>query len=105
MLVTLCAISEAKKIVKGYEKCKVEVYPTTVKAIAGLNAVALSLWGDKGEPFLRAEQVDALVFGHEERGLKLSTQKACKAVVHLGPKSSEPMRATQAAAYALGVMA
>ena len=101
---TVHAISDAKKIVKGHEKCKVDVYKTTKQAIEGLDAVAFSLWGDKHETYLKKNKVDALVFGNEERGLKLDSQKACKAVVHLGPKSSEPMRATQAAAYALGIM-
>ncbi|MFC2174965.1 TrmH family RNA methyltransferase [archaeon] len=102
---TLQALQEAKSIVKGHEKTKVMTYKTTLEAIKDRKAVALSLWGDKGEDFLKKEKVDALVFGNEERGLKLSTQKACAGVVHLGPRSSEPMRACQAAAYALGVMA
>ena len=101
---TLHALQEAKKIVKGHEKTKVITYQHTVDAIRGKNAVALSLWGDKGEEFLRKETIDAIVVGNEERGLKLATQKDCKAVVHLGPKSSEPMRASQAAAYAFGVI-
>ncbi|MCK4326858.1 MAG: hypothetical protein KAW41_00090 [Candidatus Diapherotrites archaeon] len=102
---TLHALQEAKSIVKGHEKTTVMTYKTTLEAIKDRKAVALSLWGDKGEGFLKKEKVDALVFGNEERGLKLSTQKTCVGVVHLGPRSSEPMRSCQAAAYALGVMA
>lgn len=102
---TLHALQEAKQIVKGYEKTTVTTYKTTLDAIRGLNAVAFSLWGDSDERVLRELHAEALVFGNEERGLKLSTQKACKAVVHLGPRSSEPMRASQAAAYAMGVLA
>jgi len=101
---TLHALQEAKNLVKGHEKTTVTTYKHTKDAIAGLDAVAFSLWGDKGEEWLSKNHVDALVFGNEERGLKLSTQKECKAVVHLGPRSSEPMRASQAAAYALGVL-
>ncbi len=103
---TLQALQEAKKIVKGHEKTKVMTYKTTLQAIRGRKAVAFSLWGDKSEEWLKkSPEINALVFGNEERGLKLSSQKECVGVVHLGPKSSEPMRATQAAAYALGVMA
>ncbi len=101
---TLHALEEAKSIIKGHEKTKVMTYKHTADAIAGLDAVALSLWGDKGEKWLSKSGAQALVFGNEERGLKLSTQRQCKAVVHLGPRSSEPMRASQAAAYALGVL-
>ena len=44
------------------------------------------------------------LFGNEVKGLRLETKKKCKAVIRLGPKSSEPLRASQAAAYALGVI-
>jgi len=102
---TLHALQDAKAIVKGHEKTQVTTFRTTLDAIKGRKAAAFSMWGDSDEKWLKTSGVDALVFGNEERGLKLSTQKACAGVVHLGPHSSEPMRATQAAAYALGVLA
>jgi len=101
---TVHALQDAKAIVKGHEKTEVTTYRTTLDAIQGRKAAAFSMWGDSDEKWLKTSGVDTLVFGNEERGLKLSTQKACVGVVHLGPHSSEPMRSTQAAAYALGVL-
>ncbi|MBN3037684.1 MAG: hypothetical protein JW834_04540 [Candidatus Diapherotrites archaeon] len=103
---SLHAVQEAKGIVKGHEKMSVQVFRTTEQAVGDMDAIAFSLWGKEDESCLKKLSGPvALVFGNEERGLRLSTQKACKAVVRLGPKSSEPMRASQAASYALGVMA
>ncbi len=82
------------------------------KQIKNLNEVkdyfliGFSLWGkDPEKSLLKTSQKRLLLlFGNEERGLLKETMDSCSLVIHLGPKSSEPMRANQAAAYAVGIL-
>lgn len=97
-------ISQAKKLFKSNK--------TNYKQIKSINEVkdyfliGFSLWGKDSEKSLFKAKAGKilLLFGNEERGLLKETMDSCKLVVHLGPKSSEPLRANQAAAYAVGVL-
>jgi tRNA G18 (ribose-2'-O)-methylase SpoU len=53
---------------------------------------------------LKKDQNYLLIFGNEDRGLLKSTMDKSKFVIKIGNKSSEPLRATQAAVFALGYL-
>ncbi len=97
-------ILQAKKLFKSnktnYKQIK------SIGAIKDYFLIGFSLWGKDSEKSLfkvNASKI-LLLFGNEERGLLKETMDSCNLVVHLGPKSSEPMRANQAAAYAVGIL-
>ncbi len=96
------AVNDAKDVVKGWRKANLVVS----EGLGDMdNAVGFSLWGTKTEEDLKKIKAPVtFLFGNEVKGLRLSTKNKCKAVVRLGPESSEPLRASQAAAYALGLI-
>jgi tRNA(Leu) C34 or U34 (ribose-2'-O)-methylase TrmL len=65
--------------------------------------IGFSMWGkDTLESLTKvSNKKKLLIFGNEKRGLLKSTMESCFKVIKIG-SSSEPLRATQAASFALG---
>jgi len=119
--VVLALLQHAKAIMKGWQKTQIEVLPTLAEAIQDTIPLGFSLWSHKNEYtlFQYLQQLFdtsisephpglpplALVFGNEQEGLSLQARKLLPQRVHLGPPSSEPLRASHAAAYVLGILA
>ncbi|MFX1250338.1 MAG: TrmH family RNA methyltransferase [Promethearchaeota archaeon] len=107
-------LEEAKKRAggRGFQKVRIATYQSISKAVAGTKAYGFSLWTGKNEHDLKEifrNWVDSphkisLVFGNEKAGLSLETRQQLRKIFHLGPSSSEPLRASQAASYILGLM-
>lgn len=98
------AINDAKKIFKSNK-----INYTTISDLKEINdyyLIGFSLWGKENEKSLLdvKENKIMLLFGNENRGLLKETLDSCNKTVYLGPKSSEPLRANQAAAYAYGIL-
>jgi tRNA(Leu) C34 or U34 (ribose-2'-O)-methylase TrmL len=80
---------------------------TVVKDIdaikANYNVIGFSMWGKNPISSLveNNNKKILLIFGNERRGLLKSTMEICSKVIKVG-SSSEPLRATQAASFALG---
>ena len=69
--------------------------------------ISYSLWGKDNIDVLKEYHNKKMlfIFGNEKRGLKKSTMDLSQRVISIGNKqSSEPLRATQAAAFALGYL-
>lgn len=105
------AYDQSKKLSKAEKSNKIQVH--LINSITELNnktLIGFSLWGkqtDKDIVSLRPKLKNknlAIIFGNEFRGLKSKTIKECEYVFHLGPKSSEPFKANQAAAYFLALL-
>ena len=70
-----------------------------------------SLWGDspiadlnkKIQSSVQSSTEILFLFGNEETGLPLWIREKIP-IFHIGQKASEPLRASQAAAYAFGMM-
>lgn len=97
-------INNAKKLFKS-NKINYKII-SNLKQIKDYYLIGFSLWGKESEKalFKVKENKIMLLFGNETRGLLKDTLDACEKTIHLGPKSSEPMRANQAAAYAYGIL-
>ncbi len=97
---------------RGFQKVRIKTYQSISKAVAGTKAYGFSLWTGKNEYDLKKVFRDwfdslhkiSLVFGNEKAGLSLETRQQLREIFHLGPHSSEPLRASQAASYILGLM-
>lgn len=65
--------------------------------------IGFSMWGKDSLDSLvkNKEKKKLLLFGNERRGLLKKTMDDCNKIIKIG-SSSEPLRATQAAAFALG---
>ncbi len=65
--------------------------------------IGFSMWGkDPLETIIKnKEKKKLLLFGNERRGLLKKTMDQCNKIIKIG-SSSEPLRATQAASFALG---
>lgn len=97
-------IEKAKKLFKS-NKIKYTII-SDLRDIKDYYLVGFSLWGKESEKALlniNSEKI-MLLFGNENRGLLKETLDCCNKTVYLGPKSSEPLRANQAAAYAYGIL-
>ncbi len=97
-------ILDAQKLFKS-NKIKYKII-SDLKEIKDYYLIGFSLWGKENEKSLLTinENKIMLLFGNENRGLLKETMDACNKTVYLGPKSSEPLRANQAAAYAYGIL-
>ena len=103
-----------KTFFKGISKISYQIVPsldellrkTTIDKFFGF-----SLWGIN--PIDNLQQMISLqknnigelffVFGNEDKGLPLSVREKIS-MFHIGQKASEPLRASQAAAYAFGIL-
>lgn len=109
----------AKKIIKGWNKTKIFVIESLSEIIDSNDIIAFSMWSKRGERELK-EYISALnneylikkrnklglLFGNEMSGLTYEARKLIHPnIFHLGPSSSEPLRASQAASYVLGLIA
>jgi len=97
-------IEKAKKIFKSNK-----INYTLINSLAKINdyfLIGFSLWAKDSEKTLKeiTPEKICLLFGNENRGLLKETLDACEKTIYLGPKSSEPLRANQAASYALGIL-
>ncbi len=101
-------------IFKGISKVKYRVVPSLTKILQENEKEGIfgfSLWGS--EPIINLPKVIAstgkntrelfFIFGNEETGIPLAVRKLVK-MFYIGNKASEPLRASQAAAYALGLL-
>jgi hypothetical protein len=97
-------INDAKKIFKS-NKINYTII-ADLKEIKEYYLIGFSLWGKESERALQSinENKIMLLFGNENRGLLKETLDSCNKTVYLGPKSSEPLRANQAASYAYGIL-
>ncbi|MFH1588756.1 MAG: TrmH family RNA methyltransferase [Candidatus Diapherotrites archaeon] len=99
---------EAGEKVKSIKSKKViaEIHAKLINAIENYYSIGFSLWGKNSEKELinLKHKKTALVFGNEKKGLSLESRKAVNLLVHLGPNSSQPMRSSQALAYALALI-
>lgn len=66
--------------------------------------IGFSMWGKDGIESLttKSDKKKLLLFGNERRGLLKASMDKCNKIIKIGASSSEPLRATQAAAFALG---
>jgi len=105
-------MKKAKEIAAGHSKAKIILVGSN-KEILDLreqkyNLIGFSLWSHKSEKqFLqiisnRSERL-LLIFGNEDDGIPGTLREQLK-LFHLGPHSSEPLKASQAACYALGLI-
>ncbi|MHA1976889.1 MAG: TrmH family RNA methyltransferase [Candidatus Hodarchaeales archaeon] len=111
-----------KKVVEQVESTYFKgISKVTFEIVASLNSLlqeneensfyGFSLWGS--HPISELPEMTAshgentekifFVFGNEENGLPLEVRKLIP-MFHIGDKASEPLRASQAAAYALGIL-
>ena len=103
------AISEFKSL-NSFEKADVEIIQFSDDLKKDYVLVGFSLWGkDKVSSLYSLNSGTKnkkllFLFGNEKRGLKKSTMDICDKVIKIGDASSEPLRATQAAAFALGYL-
>jgi serine/threonine protein kinase len=97
-------INNAKKLFKS-NKSKYNII-SNLNEIKDYYLIGFSLWGKESEKSLLEinQKKIMLLFGNENRGLLKETLDACNKTIYLGPKSSEPLRANQAAAYAYGIL-
>jgi len=103
------AIDGAKKIFKSFKSGKVilKEFKSVEKAVEGFEPVAFTMWPTKNELSLDAVLNDpdkkiALIFGNEKEGLSFSTRRLVWKQFKLPTLSSEPLTASQAAAFVLG---
>lgn len=108
----------AKKIVKGWNKTDIKIIEDIKPIIESNSVIAFSMWTKKGEKSLKEFIVAfdkktlvnsgtklGLLFGNEKSGLTYIARKIIHPNIYsLGPHSSEPLRASQAATYALGII-
>jgi len=101
---TTKAINDAKKIFKS-NKINYTIIPD-LQEIKDYYLIGFSLWAKESESSLLTikENKIMLLFGNENRGLLKETLDSCNKTVKLGPGSSEPLRANQAASYAYGIL-
>jgi len=101
------AIAEFKKS-NSFDKADIEIIQFSDDLKKDYALVGFSLWGRQTINDLKTiDQKNKkllFLFGNEKRGLKKSTMDMCNLVIKIGENSSEPLRATQAAAYALGYL-
>lgn len=97
-------LADAKKIFKS-NKANYKII-SNLNEIKDYYLIGFSLWGKESEKALLniGEKKIMLLFGNEHRGLLKETLDACNKTIYLGSKSSEPLRANQAAAYAYGIL-
>ncbi len=97
-------ITSAKKLFKS-NKIKYKIIKN-LNEIKDYYLIGFSLWGQNNEKTLLKINNNKimLLFGNENRGLLKETLDNCNITIYLGPKSSEPLRANQAAAYAFGIL-
>jgi len=101
------AIAEFKKS-NTFDKADIEIIQFSDDLKKDYTLVGFSLWGR--QTVIDLKRIDQkskkllFLFGNEKRGLKKSTMDMCDLVIKIGENSSEPLRATQAAAYALGYL-
>lgn len=89
-----------------FDKANVEIIDSVDKIKDKYTLVSFSLWGKNTLSNLKQNSNEnyLFLFGNEERGLLKSTMDKSKFVIKIGNKSSEPLRATQAALFALGYL-
>jgi len=87
----------------SFDKGNVTVVKDINAIKANYNIIGFSMWGKDPISSLveKNNKKTLLIFGNERRGLLKSTMEECSKVIKIG-SSSEPLRATQAASFALG---
>jgi len=96
------AINEFKKT-NSFDKGNIEVIDYISKLKDKYEFIGFSMWGKNTvQDILKNNSKNKLlIFGNERRGLRKSTMDMCTSLIKIA-KSSEPLRATQAASFALG---
>jgi len=96
------AINEFKKT-NSFDKGNIEVIDYISKLKDKYEFIGFSMWGKNTvQDILKNNSKNKLlIFGNERRGLRKSTMDMCTSLIRIA-KSSEPLRATQAASFALG---
>jgi len=96
------AIKEFKKT-NSFDKGNVEIIDYISKLKDKYEFIGFSMWGKNTvQDILKSDSKNKLlIFGNERRGLRKSTMDMCTSLIKIA-KSSEPLRATQAASFALG---
>ena len=100
------AIAEFKKS-NTFDKADIEIIQFSDDLKKDYTLVGFSLWGRQTVSDLSSlskSKKQLFLFGNEKRGLKKSTMDMCDLVIKIGEGSSEPLRATQAASFALGYL-
>jgi hypothetical protein len=99
---------------KGISKVEYEIVPTLDSLLENKEKslfYGFSLWGSDPITSLR-EKIESsgrkieeffFIFGNEEKGIPLNVRKIIS-TFYIGVRASEPLRASQAAAYALGML-
>jgi len=97
-------INDAKKIFRSNKSNYTVI--SSLNEIKDYYLIGFSLWAKESESSLLTIKQNKimLLFGNENRGLLKETLDLCNKTVKLGPGSSEPLRANQAAAYAYGIL-
>ena len=122
-------VKKSSQITKGKDKIPSIEIESVEKIIERINLkknqwkiLGFSLWSKYGDQDLvdytrsnlgKSEEIGSngsdttnfsLLFGNEREGLPRKLRKACDRIFHLGTEMSEPMRASQACAYALALL-
>jgi len=106
-------MKKAKLIALGYQKAKIRLVGKNDEIFKDdYMPIGFSLWSHSTEKDMIKYITEIppgkrllLVFGNEDRGLPGKLREQLGRIYHLGPASSEPLKASQAASYALGVIA
>lgn len=89
----------------SFDKGNIRVIKSFEEIDNNYTLLGFSMWGKIGvQEILRTSinKPKLLIFGNERRGLLKKTMDKCSKVIKIGNNSSEPLRATQAATFALG---
>jgi len=101
------AISEFKSF-NSFNKANIEIINFSDALRQNYVFIGFSMWGvdniSSVSSLAKGDKKLLLLFGNEKRGLKKNTMDMCEKVIKIGNNSSEPLRATQAAAFALGYL-
>jgi tRNA(Leu) C34 or U34 (ribose-2'-O)-methylase TrmL len=86
----------------SFDKGNIKIIKSITEIKNNYYLIGFSMWGKNTLKELNNnENNKLLLFGNEKRGLLKSTMDNCKKIIKIG-NSSEPLRATQAATFALG---
>ncbi len=87
----------------SFDKGKITIIKDIEVIKNNYEIIGFSMWGKDSLNSLtnNSNKKKLLIFGNEKRGLLKSTMESCSKVIKIG-SSSEPLRATQAASFALG---
>jgi hypothetical protein len=95
------AISNFKRD-SSFDKGNIEVIDYIFELKEKYEFIGFSMWGNKSiQEIINSKRNKLLIFGNERRGLMKSTMDSCTSLIKIA-NASEPLRSTQAAAFAFG---